>query len=192
MMNGTANKSANDECSNGNGGLMRIPPLAFMHIENDEKLLNYIKLFNECSHNHEISHIGCLIYVKLAERLMEGENIAEALKNVVISTPDRYKIPQYARIWDLSILSAKRYAVISSGFVVSTLEAVIWCCANNNSYKEAVLSAVNLGDDTDTVGALTGFLAGICFGDIPEQWIKNIHERNIAEKLCEKMLRGDF
>ena len=67
----------------------------------------------------------------------------------------------------------------SSGYVIDTLEAVIWCLLNTNNYKDAVLKAVNLGDDTDTVAALTGGLAGLVYGleSIPEKWIDYIADK---------------
>ena len=93
MMTGVKNKTANDEYSNGNGGLMRIPPLAFLDFKDDEELLEYIKLFNECSHNHKVSHIGCLIYIKLAMNLIKGNlTIKEALIKTVNSIDEQYKI----------------------------------------------------------------------------------------------------
>lgn len=98
-------------------------------------------------------------------------------------TPEQYKIPEYARIWDGSIMDAPMEEVNSSGFVVDTLEASLWCCAQNGTYKDAVLAAVNLGDDTDTVAALTGFLSGICFGDVPEEWVNNIRKKRTVKKL---------
>ena len=49
----------------------------------------------------------------------------------------------------------------SSGYVVDTLEAAIWCLVNSSSYEECVLKAVNLGGDTDTIGAVVGGLAGL-------------------------------
>jgi ADP-ribosylglycohydrolase len=60
----------------------------------------------------------------------------------------------------------------SSGYVLDTLEASIWCFMNSSSYKDAVLKAVNLGGDTDTIGALTGSLAATYYGveGIPEAW----------------------
>ena len=52
----------------------------------------------------------------------------------------------------------------SSGFVIDTLEAAFWCFLTTDNYKDAVLKAVNLGDDTDTTGAVTGALAGLAYG----------------------------
>jgi ADP-ribosylglycohydrolase len=52
--------------------------------------------------------------------------------------------------------------VSSDGYVVHTLEASIWSFMTTDNYKDAVLKAVNLGKDTDTTGAVTGGLAGLC------------------------------
>jgi ADP-ribosylglycohydrolase len=75
----------------------------------------------------------------------------------------------------------------SSGYVVDTLEASIWCLLNSSSYKECVLKAVNLGDDTDTTGAVAGGLAGLCYGydAIPAEWIDVIASREWINVLCE-------
>jgi ADP-ribosylglycohydrolase len=81
----------------------------------------------------------------------------------------------------------------SSGYVLHTLEASIWCLLTTKNYNEAVLKAVNLGSDTDTTGAVTGGLAGLLYGieNIPTNWIKQIARRddieNLAEQLAEKI-----
>ena len=74
-----------------------------------------------------------------------------------------------------------------SGYVVDTLEAAIWCLLNSESYAECVLKAVNLGDDTDTVGAIAGGLAGLAYGydNIPTEWLDVIVKKDWISKLCE-------
>ncbi len=52
----------------------------------------------------------------------------------------------------------------SSGYVVDTLEAAVWCLLNTGSFEECVLKAVNLGEDTDTVAAVAGGLQGFITG----------------------------
>lgn len=197
LQTGRRNTTADLSSSNGNGGLMRIPPLALLYVTNDKNLkkyvtndnllMDYIKLFNACSHNHIISHVGCLIYIRLAEQLLQGQNVGNALKIAVNSIENQYKIQEYQRIWDLSILNTHIDDVKSSGYVVDTLEAAIWCCHHSTSYRDAVLKAVNLGDDTDTVAALTGFLAGICYQDIPEDWQNNIKNGQSVFNMCKTL-----
>lgn len=74
--------------------------------------------------------------------------------------------------------------LFSDGYVISTLWAALWSLAITNSYKKRVLQAVNLGNDTDTVAAVAGGLAGIVYGfeEIPKEWIENLKDKEIIEK----------
>lgn len=186
MMLHIKNKRADDIKSNGNGGLMRLLPLAFANYENNNEIMEYIKLFNKNSHNHKISHIGCLIYILLAKELKTTKDIRQALENTVAKIEEKYKIPTYQKIWDLSILEEKRENIKSTGYIVDTLESVIWCLYNGNSYEENVLIAVNLGGDTDTIAALVGGLSAIIYDNIPEKWIENIRKKDRISKIIHK------
>jgi hypothetical protein len=80
----------------------------------------------------------------------------------------------------------------STGYVVSTLEAAIWCLLNTGSFRGAVLKAVNLGGDTDTVGSVCGGLAGLyyrqkCFIGIPPEWEKAIQNKELLEHICTEL-----
>ena len=72
--------------------------------------------------------------------------------------------------------------------MVDTLEAALWCLATTDSYRECVLKAVNLGDDTDTVAAVAGGLAGGVYGleGIPQEWLNSLQRKDYIETLCEK------
>ena len=76
----------------------------------------------------------------------------------------------------------------STGYVVDTLEAVIYCLINNDNYKDTVLAAVNLGGDTDTIAAIAGGVAGIYYGydSIPKEWIESITKIDYVLELCEE------
>ena len=77
----------------------------------------------------------------------------------------------------------------STGYVIDTLEASLWCVFNTTNYKEAVLKAANLGDDTDTVGAITGGLAGIIYGydTIPSEWLEVLARKDDIIELADKL-----
>lgn len=83
----------------------------------------------------------------------------------------------------------KEEEIKSSGYVVDTLEAAIWCLLNTNNYSNCVLKAVNLGEDTDTVAAVAGGLAGIAYGaeDIPREWLKKLAKGDYIEELCDRL-----
>ena len=71
---------------------------------------------------------------------------------------------------------------------MDSLEASLWCALNTDNYKDAVLTAVNLGGDTDTIAAITGSIAGIIYGydTIPKEWLEKLVKRDYLEELCEK------
>ena len=84
-----------------------------------------------------------------------------------------------------------RASIKSDGYVVHSLEAAIWCLLTTNNYKDCVLKAVNLGNDTDTTAAIAGGLAGALYGynAIPEEWRNTLLRRKYIEELCEKAFR---
>ena len=78
----------------------------------------------------------------------------------------------------------------SSGYVIDSMEAAIWCLIHSDSYKDCMLKADNPGDDADTVAAIAGGLVGLYYGyeRILEEWLKVIKKREWIEEMCEKAL----
>jgi ADP-ribosylglycohydrolase len=167
---------------NGNGALMRILPLAFIpHTAQD--ILKVGKL----THAHEISQTACRLYVHLAGKLIEGTPIKEAICSLAYLPPVT-QMKEFERIAYIGELN--RDEIKSSGYVVDTLEAALWCLWATNTYKDCVLTAVNLGEDTDTVAAVAGGLAGIVYGcggknGIPTRWINQIARKEWIQMLCD-------
>lgn len=181
-----------NESDNGNGSLMRILPVALAADEDPLDMMVEVKVVSSLTHSHPIAVSGCWIYAALAKLLMKGMDKREAVFNAyhtVISTYggltdaiDRYRfIPEIGRY--------EPEEIRSTGYVVDTLEAAIWCLLNSSSYKDCVLLAVNLGEDTDTVAAVAGGLAGILYGcggveGIPERWIEKLARKDWVQKMC--------
>ena len=86
----------------------------------------------------------------------------------------------YNRILKKDIYKLKNKEIKSSGYVVDTLEAVLWVILNTNDFSSSILTAVNLGEDTDTIGAITGSISGLIynFEDIPSKWIENLKKKD--------------
>lgn len=168
---------------NGNGALMRILPLAF--VEHSRKDVEKVA---GLTHAHEISQTACRLYVHLAHLILSGKPIKEAICSLAYLPPVMYteEFKQLAYIGELN-----RDEVRSSGYVVDTLEAALWCLWHTNTYRDCVLLAVNLGEDTDTVAAVAGGLAGILYGcggesSIPDEWISQIACKDWIKELCSK------
>lgn len=165
---------------NGNGALMRILPLSFVpHTFNN--VFNVSKL----THSHEISLMACVIYVSIVDELLAGEDKEEAVQDGLNGIRYAMTIPnEFERLPVIQYV--KRDEIRSSGYVVDTLEAALWCVLHGTDYKSTVLMAVNLGEDTDTVAAVAGGLAGIIYGfeDIPIKWLGQIPRWEWIDKLC--------
>lgn len=171
---------------NGNGSLMRILPFAFVpHTWAD------VLHASALTHGHILSILGCEIYVAYAERLIAGRNKLEAMTDAMKEIPFAYDFRELDKIG-----SRKRDEIKSSGYVVDTLEAALWCFLNTETYRDCVLAAVNLGEDTDTVAAVAGGLAGIYYGTggeagIPESWIEQIARKDWIREICDAVQLGD-
>ena len=85
---------------------------------------------------------------------------------------------------DNGVLNRTRDEVKSTGYVVDSYEAAKWCAGTSNNYSDAVLKAVNLGGDTDTIAALTGALAALQWGydSIPKEWIDKLANKELIER----------
>ena len=187
---------------NGNGSLMRILPITYYinskpNISSDEQM-EIVHNVSSLTHRHPISLIGCGIYVCIALNLLSKEmSLIKGIKRGIEKAFQYYSdhkwkdITTYIRLKDLEYFAAlPENEIKSSGYVVDTLEAAIWCLLNTNSYKSCVLKAVNLGEDTDTIGAVAGGLAGIYYGadSIPKKWVNTVLKRQDIEELCNKNL----
>lgn len=169
---------------NGNGSLMRILPLAFM----DNVCSKDIFEVSALTHAHSISQTACVIYVTYANKLLHGYGKDNALRETLTEcewclTPDFVRLPK--------IKERFRDEISSSGYVVHSLEAALWCFLTTDNYRGCILKAVNLGNDTDTIAAIAGGLAGIFYGadsknGIPEGWKSSTARMAWIVGLCEK------
>lgn len=187
-----------DERSNGNGSLMRILPLVFFlkDVKDRVKRFEYINEVSGITHGHIRSVLSCYYYLEFADQLLDGKNGFVAYESANISFIELTKLLEidasekqhFDRLLTGNIQRLEEYKISSTGYVIHTLEASVWCILTSNSYTEAVLKAVNLGIDTDTTGVVTGGLAGLLWSadDIPKKWQKQIARLNDIETLIKK------
>ncbi len=194
----TSGGSSEDD--NGNGALMRmLPPALFFSKEKTGAFLEHIHEISAITHAHPRSKIGCGIYSLFLRSLLESKDKTAALNAATTEAGSYYsadrlfkkELKHFNRIMSHDIVSAERYNIYSSGYVVDTLEASIWCFMNHDNTKDILLEAVNLGLDTDTTGTVAGGLAGLEYGleDIPGKWIKSVAKKNEIDKLIKKFIK---
>ena len=192
-----------DERSNGNGALMRISPLVFLLMKKSN-LINQVKVikkYTTVTHGHPRSIVASIIYFFLLKDMLFNDSLPEVLDSVQIKLEEIFSQNSeyweeyenhFKEIFDEEFYHKSREEIKSTGYVVDTLKACLWCVGTTNSFKDAVLKAVNLGEDTDTIGAITGTLAGAkySFESIPKEWIEKLVNKALIEEKCEQLFNG--
>ena len=176
------------ERDNGNGSLMRILPMAYIPNIDYETIENVSGL----THAHKRSKISCVLYVEIARSMLENddltidEHIEIASNKIKEYYAESEELKHFKRIFEDDLNNVD--TISSKGYVIYTFESVIYCLKNTDNYKDAVLKAINLGQDTDTTAAICGGLAGIYYGydQIPIDWINKVDQIDKVFSLCKE------
>lgn len=193
----------NEFDENGNGSLMRILPIAFYLYRTvgsnfSAKPASYEIIHNvsRLTHAHPISLISCGIYCAVVCELLNGAEIYEAVKNGINTAKKYYRskieyaphLKLFSKVSADKLLDCDISMIRSTGYVLYTLEAALWCLLHTGNFKDCLLKAVNLGDDTDTVAAIAGGLAGIYYDidELPADWLSVIPKLDMITELCDE------
>ena len=168
----------------GNGSLMRLAPIVLNWVNDPRGAITAARRQSATTHAAPAALEACAFFAEvLIDAITTGDK-AVALSERSSAQPDIDRIAHGS--WDRD-----REQIQSSGYVVDTLEAAMWAVARASSFEEAVLLAANLGDDADTVAAVTGQLAGAIWGlsAIPKRWLETLAQRDRIEALGRELLR---
>lgn len=184
--------------SNGNGSLMRILPIAlYLHNKHGNSFTNedmdIIHNVSALTHAHQISKMCCGFYCLIASELLESKSPKEAIAIGLSKGADFYKrvpafdtmLEHFDRLLDSGFANLPEDMIESSGYALHSFEAAIWCFLNTTDYKSLILKAVNLGRDTDTVGAIASGLGALTYDvdDLPKEWINTLRKKEYLEKI---------
>jgi ADP-ribosylglycohydrolase len=186
------------EEDNGNGSLMRVLPLLFhVHSRPAEERFRLVSEVSSMTHGHLRSVLACFIYLEFARQLLAGHGKQHAYENTIqevnVFLEDMpfnvVDIQNFTRIMDGTLPGSTEAEIRSSGYVLHTLEASLWCLLAEDTYAATVLKAVNLGGDTDTTGAVAGGLAGLLYGTagIPAEWLDGLVRRDDIKELARRL-----
>lgn len=188
------------ERDNGNGSLMRILPLIpYILNMKEEDRFKIIGEVSSLTHRHPRSILACISLCEFAIQYINSQSIEKAYQAMQQTILQLLKkemfIEEDIPFKRLVGLSCEEFKAIelkdihSTEYVIDTLEASLWCIFNTTNYKDAVLKAVNLGDDANTVGAITGGLAGIIYGydTIPSEWLEVLARKDDIIELANKL-----
>lgn len=153
----------------GNGGIMRLAPVVIRWWHTSAFAERMAQVQSETTHG-SAECIDCASELAvILTKAIQGEPVALQLRERLCMVP-------------LSQIS-------NSGRARSTLLAAKWCVATTDSFESAVLKAVNLGGDSDTIGAVTGQIAGACYGmeAIPAAWLQGLHDLDRLQDLAQQL-----
>ncbi len=181
-----------------NGALVRILPLVFYLLDKPlSERFQKVRDVSALTHGHLRSILACFVLIEFARRLVLGDSRKIAYqkmqktvsKFVTQSNFKQAEIQKFSRILSRNIADFPEAQINTSDSVVDTLEAGLWAVMTANSYKSTVLTAVNLGEDTDTTAGVAGGLAGMIYGidEIPEKWLADLARIEDIIALGQKM-----
>jgi ADP-ribosyl-[dinitrogen reductase] hydrolase len=183
------------EFDNGNGSLMRILPVPLASLSCDlDTFCDRITRASAITHAHHRSKLACVLHGLVVRALINGNDPAKAHAIASFEFRLRYashaEFPHFSPLLNPELASQPEHEIESSGYVLHTLIASIWCLLTNHTFAECVLKAVNLGDDTDTTGCVAGGLAGVFYGteNIPADWLKALPRQKALRDLFEKFV----
>ena len=181
-----------NEYSNENGSLMRMLPAA-LYVYLTRGSIETVHKISALTHANRRTLIACGIYAFVACEIFDGKNLADAVAAGLSRARDFYSHGKFSgELFHYDALFQKDFAalpedkIISRVYVVDNLKAALWCLLNTDNFRTAVLKAVNLGGDADTVGAICGGLAGAAYGleQIPAEWLAVLRKKDYLEKIA--------
>jgi len=186
-----------EESSNGNGSLMRIIPVVVRFAEASTKqLLDKVHRASAITHRHPRSQMACGMFALTIRELLIGKEAGEAASDALVAfrsfyEPDPWwavELEHFELLLAGDLARQPELEIDSTGYVMDTLTAGLWCLLTTTSFEECVLKAVNLGGDTDTTGCVAGGLAGVHYGSgvLPQRWIQSLARRDEIEVLFNR------
>lgn len=187
-----------DESCSGNGSLMRILPLLFYIRDFEiEKRYEINREVASITHGSMQTILPCFYYLEFALELLNGSGKQKAYANVA-KTVSKFIAglslsPQddevLAPLLREDITQRSMESIQTTHQAVLTIQAAMYCFMKTDNYCDAVLMAVNMGDDTDTTAAVTGGLAGLYYGinAIPDKWKASVQRSSDISDLCYRL-----
>jgi ADP-ribosyl-[dinitrogen reductase] hydrolase len=182
---GDPSAGATDPMTAGNGSLMRLAPVAIRHWRDREQLADVAARQSRTTHGANEAVDACTGFADLLANAIGGVGRDDLLAATRLAHS-----PAVANVLGGSWRGRPREEVRSSGYVIHSLEAALWCVARTGDFRSAVLLAANLGDDADTVAAITGQLAGALYGAqaIPAAWLERLAWRERLQTAAAALL----
>lgn len=171
--------------SAGNGSLMRLAPIPMFYAPDLEKAMKFSAESSRTTHGAPEAVEACRLFGGMLVKALEGKDKDQ----ILFDTTANITSQSILDIAEGKYTSKSVGQIEGSGYVVASLEASLWAFWTTNSYKDAILAAVNLGSDADTTAAICGQVAGAYYGvtGIPENWLEKLFMRDELVLLANKL-----
>ena len=165
----------------GNGSLMRTVYVG-LYYKDIAEITEKAQLISRMTHYDPVTADDCAAYCIIIHNLInsfasrnERLHIISDVVQTYFDLSDRYNI---------EAIASESFRPNPSGYVVDSFSAALHCIFTTDTFEKAIVKAVNLGGDADTIGAITGGIAGALYGyeNIPERW-RIFLDRQLAHEL---------
>jgi len=184
--------------SAGNGSLMRLAPVPLYYRADPEQAIHFAALSSRTTHGAAAAVDACRYFAGLLLGALDGRTKEELLSAEFSPLPGLWEreplVPEIREVARGSFMEKEPPEIVGSGYVVRSLEAVLWAFHHADDFASGALLAVNLGDDADTTGSIYGQLAGAFYGEsgIPAHWLEPIADRALIERLAEQLYTAGY
>jgi ADP-ribosyl-[dinitrogen reductase] hydrolase len=169
----------------GNGSLMRLAPIPIYYFPDLENSLYFASESSRTTHGAVECLEACQLFAEILFNAFSDKDKEICLFN----TTFKPATPTIGSITLGEYRNKKMSEIKGSGYVVSSLEAALWCFYHTDSFEDAILVSANLGDDADTTAAICGQIAGAYYGvnAIPERWLAKLMMRDEIVALVKEL-----
>ena len=182
-----------DTWSAGNGSIMRLAPVPLFYAGAPKEAVEKSGESSRTTHGARNAIDACRYFGGILVGAINGAPKEQILsKGYHPGGEEWQEFDLSPEIYEIACGSFKRREppeIKGSGYVVASLEAALWAFYKSDTFEQGCLTAVNLGDDADTTGAVYGQLAGAYYGmsGIPDKWLKKLWHGQLIEQYAEKI-----
>ncbi len=178
-----------DPYSAGNGSIMRLAPIPMFYYPDTEQAVLNANDSSRTTHGADECLDACVLYAYMLIKALEGKPKDNILFGADSAFLMRELSPKIHAIAAGDYKDKAEDQIKGSGYVVESLEAALWCFHRTDTFRDAILKAVNLGDDADTTAAVCGQIAGAYYGEsgIPSEWLDKLCMRGTITKFADKL-----
>ena len=181
-----------DPLASGNGCIMRLAPVPMFCFPDEELAADLAAESARTTHGSPEAVAASRLFGWMLYQALSGKS-----KDEILVLPEDLETPRLREMPEtIQAIARGKYReksgemVRGSGYVVHCLEAALWCFARTQTFRDAVLEAVNLGEDADTTGAVCGQIAGAYYGAgaIPGDWVEKLALHEEIVRLADALL----